>query len=232
MADQIIAAARANHAAAQDLQLPDGLKLNPAWDAYRQKMATAIQGFSAAEDAVRFAQVGSNSGFDHRIHNPRYAEAVTNYKIDALTREFGADIVAQPWFREHQHSAPSSVVTIADRQVSTIFLTHAYYFLRIRQAAGRMRRVVEVGSGYGGLAKIFCDQDADISYILVDLPESLFFAEVFLRSFFPDRRFTYIADASQAISKARASPSCRCRIAMSCAAHPAISWRIPAASRK
>lgn len=46
--------------------------------------------------------------------------------------------------------------------------------------------VLEIGGGYGGLARIFGKLNPGISYTMVDLPETLFYAMVFLKKDFGD----------------------------------------------
>jgi hypothetical protein len=52
----------------------------------------------------------------------------------------------------------------------------------------------EIGGGYGGLARLFKLLRPRTRYWIVDLPESLFFAEVFLGESFPEARVHYVTD--------------------------------------
>jgi len=53
---------------------------------------------------------------------------------------------------------------------------------------GSIKTIVEIGSGNGRMARLMRIVDPSRKYVLVDLPESLFFAYSFLRSNFPDAR--------------------------------------------
>ena len=56
--------------------------------------------------------------------------------------------------------------------------------------------IVEVGSGYGRLARLMLQLDQSRCYVLVDIPESLVFSYAFLRCSFPDARVKVIKDAN------------------------------------
>jgi len=55
--------------------------------------------------------------------------------------------------------------------------------------------ILEIGGGYGSLARTIMGLNHKARYVMIDLPETLFFAEVFLRHSFPDKPFAY-ADES------------------------------------
>jgi putative sugar O-methyltransferase len=61
---------------------------------------------------------------------------------------------------------------------------------------GRRRVFLEIGAGYGGLAHQLRRMiEADAKYVIIDLPEMLFFSAVFLRLNSPTRRI-YVHDAA------------------------------------
>lgn len=55
----------------------------------------------------------------------------------------------------------------------------------------------EIGSGYGGLAKLFKTWYPNSTFIMLDLPETLLLASFFIASNFPKARIGYITDFSQ-----------------------------------
>ena len=57
------------------------------------------------------------------------------------------------------------------------------------------KAILEIGGGYGSLARTIMGLNHSPRYVIVDLPETLFFAELFLRHSFPDKPFAY-ADES------------------------------------
>jgi len=59
--------------------------------------------------------------------------------------------------------------------------------------------IVEVGSGFGRLARLMHLLDRSRCYVLVDLPESLVFAYAFLRTSFPESRIKVLANADDIV---------------------------------
>lgn len=57
-------------------------------------------------------------------------------------------------------------------------------------------QVLELGAGYGGLARTMKLRFPQITYVIVDIPESLYFSSAFLRLNFPQSRFRFVTDAS------------------------------------
>ena len=182
MADSL-AAARGH--LSDPAQLP--FEMAPAWATHRRAMRDAINGFASDRDAIAYAQQGSVTGFDHRIHTSYFANKVCAWKLHALERTFGP---LPDWARESELST-----SVGDGGYSTIFLTHLYYYLQIAKIPHDT--VLEIGGGYGGLARIFKLANPDVRYILTDLPESLFFADVFLRANFPHATIRYAGEEGE-----------------------------------
>ncbi len=73
-------------------------------------------------------------------------------------------------------------------------VTNLYNAGLLAAVAGRRRLFVEIGAGYGGLAHQLGRMiEGDAAYVIVDLPEMLFFSAVFLRLNNPERRI-YVYD--------------------------------------
>lgn len=60
----------------------------------------------------------------------------------------------------------------------------------------RRFKVLEIGAGYGGLARALKLRWAQMSYVIIDIPESLYFSSVFLRLNFPKSKCCFVTDAS------------------------------------
>jgi hypothetical protein len=170
-------------------QYPAGLTVAPAWAAHQRQNRSRIAAFTSSAAAIAFAQNGSETGFDHRIEVSRFAEQVCAWKLREITQAFD-------WPEWATESTLSSSIDIQGKRLSTIFLTHLYYYLRIVSLEPKLRTIVEIGGGYGGLARIFKMGRPDCRYVLIDLPESLFFAHVFLRENFPQSKIAYGAPAA------------------------------------
>lgn len=57
-------------------------------------------------------------------------------------------------------------------------------------------RVLELGAGYGGLARTFKLFFPNTCTVITDIPETLYFSYLFLRLNFPDGKFCYVSDPS------------------------------------
>ncbi len=70
------------------------------------------------------------------------------------------------------------------------------YYADIHDGVGELKSIktiVEIGSGNGRMARLMRVLDPARKYVLVDLPESLFFAYAFLRGNFPDARMHIVS---------------------------------------
>lgn len=145
--------------------------LSDVWEEHRQTMAELIPTYSRIEEVILRAQAGL--GFDHRItFNPVLIQA----KLEALRSRFPDMQIPS----ESSLSRPESIRHLDGKLISNIFIWHLEAYLTCVTILPRPQSVLEIGGGYGGLARIFALKGID--YTITDLPESLFFAEVFLRS--------------------------------------------------
>jgi hypothetical protein len=86
--------------------------------------------------------------------------------------------------------ASSKVVAVADnRRFSVAFLYHLSIAAQLQATVGKYDSAFELGSGYGGLARVLKLLNPSARIVLCDLPETLYFCYVFLRRHFPHCRF-------------------------------------------
>ena len=82
------------------------------------------------------------------------------------------------------------------RLLSNVLFWHAYHILTCATYVRNreIKSVCEIGGGYGNIARLwFSNTVVDIdTYLIIDIPESLFFSEVFLRSTLKDIDVVYI----------------------------------------
>jgi hypothetical protein len=199
MTDAVIDLARTHLSAVEHLPYPQQIRPSAWWGNKAARVKEVIDGFDRTVDAVAYAQLGKRSGFDHRMrHDDPTTAAVTRFKIRTIETAFpGFFFADHPELRESPLSVTDSLVRIDDVPYSTIFLTHLYFCLRASETRGRerpIRDILEIGGGYGGLARISRLLHPRARYWIVDLPTSLFFAELFLRESFPDARFHYVSE--------------------------------------
>ena len=156
--------------------------LNSRWTAWQDTMHDAIQGLSGSCVAVlRYAQ--KYIPFDHR--EPANQALVEIYD-GMLASDFPLYEERIGGLGENPRSLPETLIRRDGRLLSNIFFWHIRGMLAQYQYAGQPRRILEIGGGYGGLARLWLNNAtaAVERYVIADLPESLFFAEVSLRDEF------------------------------------------------
>ena len=175
---------------------PSSFSVAAWWKAKQQRTRDRIAGFKSSQEAVEYAQIGTESGFDHRIFDPAIAQSTVRFKVEELERIFPQWRLKNSPFKESPYSVKRSLVDLGDRAVSSIFLSHVNYYLRATAfLKGKApERVLEIGGGYGALARAFKLAAPKCAYVIVDLPESLFYSQTFLRLNFPNAKIAYITD--------------------------------------
>lgn len=183
-----------------DIPWPSGLDLSPSppgfWAQKRQQVRMAIQQSKADYSAIReehipitpFIEYGQGQGFNHR--GPR-----TDGWIGVVWEEIESRF---PSFSLESSPLCESVYSVCtklfrNKLVSNIFFYHLEAYLSCTQRlCQNPRQVLEIGGGYGAVARLFKLGHPSVCYTMVDMPESLFFAEVFLRVNFPDCNLQYL----------------------------------------
>jgi hypothetical protein len=96
------------------------------------------------------------------------------------------------FLRESALVHPDLRFEIEGRIVSTMFLLHLCIAARVADCVPPGGSVLEIGGGYGGLARLLRLLRKGVSYCIVDLPESLFFSFIFLKTCFPKAKFLLV----------------------------------------
>lgn len=203
MGPELLDHARSHLTVASALPYPERLTRSGHWLAQQAQTLEALLKMDSVESVVRAAQ-GGDHGFDHRLFDQERALHAVNFKLNEMSYLFPNFSLARfPHLTESKFSVEETLVAFGEQRFSSIFLTHLYFYLRTCSlTAEPYLRVCEIGSGYGGLARIFKLMQPNVQYVLCDLPESLFYAEVFLRANFPDARTHYVTDVMDPVPDA------------------------------
>jgi hypothetical protein len=159
-------------------------------------------------EAVRFAQV--NLGFEMRAQPPLASEMVRG-ALDALRSGYPAfsdALRACGESRLSDLSDPGPVVAIdATRYTTSQLAVVGHMFYVASRLGGLPASVLEIGGGYGAPARAWltCGLGRLHRYVILDLPESLFFSEVFLAAHFGFEAVLNLADPEAAGKVGRAS---------------------------
>ena len=165
------------------------------WALYLEKMRRDIRGLETTRDVIFNAH--SRNAFDHRnsigARHPHFEiyEAL-------LKNEFPhfSDVIDR--MADSPYSWPETLFEYQGRLVSQVFFVQLRFVLQCLTYVNEPQIVCEIGGGYGGPALLWLQNPVhrpDV-YVLVDFPEVLFFAEVFLRVNVDDLQFVYITEST------------------------------------
>ncbi len=137
--------------------------------------------------------------FDNCQDFIRWVTSVDCFTAPHLSNQ--ADPIVAKWLtvlqdipvEESPYAAPTGIVIHEGKRISTQLLLHTYYAERIDTI--KPMRVLEIGAGFGGLARIL-NEKMPRSYTILDIPGSLFCSYVYLKKNFPHRIFTWCQDAA------------------------------------
>lgn len=165
----------------------EGLPLSPIWlqNAVAKRAALAAASFDAALAALQTMLF---------VHSRSADEAALAVRWN-LRQPFAA---AAP---EASAFAPEdSVVRIGGRRYWHDDFRHHGFLRRMTAAlAGETpARILELGAGCGNLARLIKLAWPGVRYTIVDLPDTLVFAGMFLRANFPEARVCFLTDESAA----------------------------------
>lgn len=173
------------------------------WDHFRREMAQAIQRFASPKEAVAYGQL--KCGFDHRGPVTDADIPMMKTAQHLLRYEYPKFRDAVPLFEETRITTLGSAIEFESNYArrcfaSNILYFHASYVLTIATRVPDVESICEVGGGYGNPALLWFTNPVRrvTRYAIVDLPESLFFAEVFLRTALPDTPLRYASEKNPA----------------------------------
>ena len=160
------------------------------WSRFREDMAGFIENVSSVSGAISVAQ--SQCGFDHRM-SYRGWQHVAHLYFNALSYEHPTFRGVVGKFAESPVSLPQSIGVIDGVPLSNISLCHSVTILTNLWFESKIDSVCEIGGGYGGPARLWLTNPIRPAqkYAIIDLPESLFFAECFLRASLPEKQVIY-----------------------------------------
>ncbi|MEQ8344637.1 MAG: putative sugar O-methyltransferase [Sneathiellaceae bacterium] len=200
--------ARRNYQAARHLAEPVA-DHGTRWAAGRAALADDISGIDSATAGIHLAQ--GRWLFDHRLavgatevrrshaalalRHPRFARHVTAFTDTPLS--LPETVVAAP--DVYPAAGPGSGGAATGLH-SNIAAFHAGDVLGAMALCPHTDRLCEIGGGYGAAARLWLDNPIrqPSLYVLLDFPESLFFAELFLRLSLPQAEHRYLLATAEA----------------------------------
>lgn len=153
------------------------------WQAYRTAALKWANYFRTPVEVIHAVQSPrSNMGYEARMTGRGLVEYVRSAEKNCqnLFPEY-AEFLGS--FIESPLSHPSTLTVMNGRLVSSPLYNHIFQIMRCSKFV-RPRIVVEIGGGYGAPGRLWMTNKLSHPriYIDVDFPESLYFAEVYLRA--------------------------------------------------
>ncbi len=184
----IVETAKRHLAAAVQLQLPipdNTSNLVSRWTSWSDSIREKIAGLETCQQVLHFAQ--SEIPFDHRTQVKEITDELGIYE-KLVMEEFPYRFEEIRACSENVLSLPETLYLAYGRLVSNIFYWHLRTMMICQENIKSLKRIVEIGGGYGSLARLWLSTKNELErYVIVDLPESLFFSEVALRTEFGDQ---------------------------------------------
>lgn len=157
------------------------------WQPHADRIRGDIDSFLDPVQCLHYAQ--TRITFDHR-ESDGYVQDLARIKLyEALVRhEFRHFSAALDAMDDNPLSVPQSLHQVGGRAVSNIFFWHARFVLGGCTYIEPPKRIFEIGGGYGAAARLWMKNPIVpiSSFVIVDIPECLFFADVALRHEFGD----------------------------------------------
>ena len=173
----------------------DQIKYGHVWTEPARTLNSIIESRGFTEEALCEAlSLGYFSQYTC-YRNPQFNEKVVQWQIAVLERSFGNFFDQFPAHFEEMVQVPAPTLGCwKGKRLTADLLRNVWYALKI-QAWTRGKSdftshpILEIGSGSGSLARVLKDLFPQAKIWLVDLPESLNFAAIYLKKTFPKSRF-------------------------------------------
>lgn len=162
----------------------------------------AFASVADASELVRYAT--ANNGFViYRKTDSALAQPVLGHYL-AWLKAHGRDLDSLPaGLEESPHASPDTVFQQGGRRISASFLWHLCAAVRLLENLPPPASLLEIGPGFGGLARVLRGLSPATRLVLVDLPDSLAFTYVYLRLHFPEARVAFVTSPSESLARLR-----------------------------
>ena len=174
------------------------------WKTYSDRTQEFVARFTEPLDAIRFAQDAScHGGFETRLEKA-LVPAVAAAEEERLARDFPSFADSLSLWAESIYADPDTTAHYNGRPVSSpMYWIMSYCLFCLDRLPKAPNVVCEIGGGYGGPARLWLTNPIHrpSKYIIVDLPESLFFSELYLAKHFGTEQVFYVGDRSAATAR-------------------------------
>lgn len=178
--------------------------LGPIWaNNLEQHLIPNIRACQSVEQAIGY--LNDKAFYDFSCGEP-YLTPSIDWRLDLLRRVHGVQADALPSeLSESPFVLRKHCKTVNGRLLSSDFLNRLAWAFRLQKALDFPKQpfgIIEVGGGFGALARVFKLMHPQARIVLVDIPESLFFQHAFMKASFPDAKHQYISRADEPVGDA------------------------------
>jgi len=162
------------------------------WSAYAERIRAAVATLVTSVEVLHFAQ--TKVGFEHRGNVHHEGKFTAMYERE-LAISFPQFVDYLSGFADIADSAADTTYEHKGRLVSNVLFYLARVILScLASLPGAPEVILEVGGGYGAPGRLWMKNPISRPrcYLILDMPESLFFADVFLRKEFGDDSVYYV----------------------------------------
>lgn len=173
------------------------LKPSGLWADHVQKLKGWLT--TSSNPAEVFRQQLDNNGFTYPRKNddPEFDKVCASY-VTWLEKQ-GCPLESFP--RELQESWMTSdhlCTTIGKRKISVMFLWHLCTLVRLQNLMPtEPKTILEIGGGYGGLARLAKHHWPHCRYMILDLPVSLVYSYLYVVQHFPEAKVLWVTKPKQ-----------------------------------
>lgn len=150
-------------------------------------------------DAISY--LNDKAFYDHSCPEP-FASYAIDWKVDLL-KKYDVKLEDLPQdFQESDLIKKTHLKKVNGRLVSSDFLNRLlFYFRSVKSIVFPEKPIIfELGGGFGTLMRLMKIAHKKATCVFIDLPETLFFANIFMQANFPNAKFHYV-HSSDSISK-------------------------------
>jgi len=167
--------------------------LSSIWESNVTELFAIINSSSSVVDKLH--AVHNTFFFSINTNNEVIKEKMIDWYIDYIENQ-GYQLSAFPLdIQESPYANPQNSIVREERLVAPDFLRTVIIALEIDKYCDLPNsgfKILELGAGYGGLARTLKLFHPNTNYYIVDIPESLCFSYIFLRINFPESKFLII----------------------------------------
>jgi putative sugar O-methyltransferase len=177
---------------------PDSVAMSDLWQSAHQDMhIKIIASLDNEHDLIAFLTENNAFTYPRLVDDPLCARIIDAYL--AYLDKAGTPISRLPEeMAESDLVGRRAIVSREGRCLSAAFLLHLCMALRIYAHTGdQAQTVLEIGGGYGNLARVLRLFYPKQRYIILDLLNSLYCSYVFLATHFPELKLLFVTNESE-----------------------------------